>query len=219
MINILSWPGLIPVTSTITAPGRVTPERSKIPDACVSGFIGPAMVVDAHGAALYLLDKSKDNLVSEYQSEACPMLIPVPSHIAEQSEKVPNTINSYRRLTSIGKDWGPFGEALRTRKLLNIQNIGTNPHFKNADKKIHYGVSTIIAPLCYGDKELGILAVANEAGGENFTENDFEVFESKIRGRIFGLESVVYSTACKQQFTASKMEMKELLGKVKTHFR
>ena len=47
---------------------------------------GAAMVVDAHGAALYLLDKSQDNLVSEYQSEACPILVPVPSHLAEQSE-------------------------------------------------------------------------------------------------------------------------------------
>ena len=31
----------------MTAPGRVTPERSKIPVACVPEFIGPAMVVDA----------------------------------------------------------------------------------------------------------------------------------------------------------------------------
>jgi sigma-B regulation protein RsbU (phosphoserine phosphatase) len=161
---------------------------------------GAAMVVDAHGAALYLLDKSKDNLVSEYQSEACPMLIPVPSHIAEQSEKIPNTINSYRRLTSIGKDWGPFGEALRARKLLKIQNIGTNPHFKNADKKIHQGVSTIIAPLCYGEKELGILAVANEGGGENFTENDYEVFQSIAEQSAFALgNSIVHLEAVEKK--------------------
>ena len=161
---------------------------------------GAAMVVDAHGAALYLLDKSQDNLVSEYQSEACPILIPVPSHIAEQSKKVPNTIESYRRLTSIGKDWGPFGESLRTRKLLKIENIGNNPHFKNADAKIHQGVSTIIAPLFYGDKELGILAVANEEGGGIFTENDFEVFQSIAEQSAFALgHSIVHLEAVEKK--------------------
>ena len=161
---------------------------------------GAAMVVDAHGAALYLLDKSQDHLVSEYQSEACPILVPVPSHIAEQSEKVPNTIDSYRRLTSVGKDWGPFGESLRTRKLLSIENIGNNPHFKNAEAKIHQGVSTIIAPLCYGEKELGILAVANEAGGENFTKNDFEVFQSIAEQSAFALgNSIVHLEAIEKK--------------------
>ena len=36
---------------------------------------GAAMVVEAHVAALYLVDKTNDKLVSEYQSEACPILI------------------------------------------------------------------------------------------------------------------------------------------------
>ncbi|MBA72789.1 MAG: GAF domain-containing SpoIIE family protein phosphatase [Verrucomicrobiota bacterium] len=161
---------------------------------------GAAMVVDAHGAALYLLDKSQDNLVSEYQSEACPILVPVPSHIAEQSEKIPNTIDSYRRLTSVGKDWGPFGESLRARKSLHIKNIGNNPHFKNADAKIHKGVSAIIAPLCYGEKELGILAVANEARGENFTKNDFEVFQSIAEQSAFALgNSIVHLEAVEKK--------------------
>ena len=174
---------------------------------------GAAMVVDAHGAALYLLDKTKDKLVPEYQSEACPILIPVPIHIAEQSEKIPNTIHSYRRLTSIGKDWGPFGEALRARKLLKVQNLGTNPHFKNADKKIHQGVSTIIAPLCYGGKELGILAVANEAGGEDFTKNDYEVFQSiaeqsafALGNSIIHLEAVEKKNLEKELNTASEVQ-------------
>ena len=45
LINIFSPPGLLPVTSTIIFPGRVSPERSSIADSCESIFIGPWIVV------------------------------------------------------------------------------------------------------------------------------------------------------------------------------
>ena len=50
-------------------------------------------------------------------------------------------------------------------------------------------------------------------------ESDVESFESKVRSRIFGLESVVYSNACKKQLTDSKNEVKDLLAKIVDHFR
>lgn len=161
---------------------------------------GAAMVVDAHGAALYLLDESNDNLISQYQSEACPILIPVPPHIAEQSAKLPTTLNSYRRLTSVGRDWGPFGEALASRRLLRIDDLSSDPYFKNADTKIHRGVSTIIAPLNYGGKELGILAVANASGAERFTENDYAVFRSVAEQSAFALgNSIIHLEAIEKK--------------------
>ena len=45
LIKILSPPGLLPVTSTIIFPGRVSPERSNIADSCEPVFIGPWIVV------------------------------------------------------------------------------------------------------------------------------------------------------------------------------
>ena len=38
---------------------------------------GVTMVADAHGGALYLLDRSERHLVPQYCSAACPPLIPV----------------------------------------------------------------------------------------------------------------------------------------------
>ncbi len=50
-------------------------------------------------------------------------------------------------------------------------------------------------------------------------ETDFEILEGKIRSRIFGLESVVYEAACKKQFSETKNEIRESLGKVMEHFK
>ena len=47
LIKTLFSPGLLPVTSTTTLPGRVTPDRSKTPVAWLPELIGPAMVVVA----------------------------------------------------------------------------------------------------------------------------------------------------------------------------
>ena len=52
LIKTLLPPGLLPVTWTIIAPGRVTPERSKTPVSCIPEFIGPAIVVDALGISI-----------------------------------------------------------------------------------------------------------------------------------------------------------------------
>ncbi len=50
-------------------------------------------------------------------------------------------------------------------------------------------------------------------------ETDFEELESKIRSKIFSLERVVYSDACRKAASVSKIEVKELLVKVTDHFR
>ena len=84
---------------------------------------GAAVVVDTHGAALYLLDKTGNRLVPQYQSEACPPLIPIPPHITKQAVDAPNTLGSYLKLTSIGSEWGPFGTALSTGQPQFIENL------------------------------------------------------------------------------------------------
>jgi sigma-B regulation protein RsbU (phosphoserine phosphatase) len=161
---------------------------------------GSAMVVEAHGAALYLIDKTNDNLVSQYQSEACPILIPVPEHIAQQAKTTPNTINSYKRLTSIGRKWGPFGEAFASKKIIKINNLAKNPHYEKADQKTHDCVSAIIAPLIYGGKELGILAVANNSDSEKFSQNDYEVFQSIAEQSSFALgNSIIHREAVEKK--------------------
>ncbi|MCP4848879.1 MAG: SpoIIE family protein phosphatase [Verrucomicrobiaceae bacterium] len=148
---------------------------------------GAAMVVDTHGAALYLLDKTGGRLVPQYQSEACPPLIPIPTHITQQSHDAPNTLGSYVRLTSIGCEWGPFGEALSTEQPQFIEDLSAEKSFESADLECHQGVSVIVAPLIYGSKKLGILAVANSSVADRFTKNDYDVFRSVAEQSAFAL--------------------------------
>ena len=152
---------------------------------------GAAVVVDTHGAALYLLDKTGNRLVPQYQSEACPPLIPIPPHITGQARDAPNTLGSYLKLTSIGCEWGPFGLALSTGQPQFIKDLSEEESFQTADLQCHEGVSVIVAPLIYGSKKLGILAVANSALADPFTKNDFDVFRSVAEQSAFALGNAI----------------------------
>ncbi len=50
-------------------------------------------------------------------------------------------------------------------------------------------------------------------------ESEFEASESRLRSRIFGLESTVFSDACKKQLLETKKEIKDLTNKVADNFR
>ena len=50
-------------------------------------------------------------------------------------------------------------------------------------------------------------------------EAEYEALESKVRGKMFNLESVVYLDACKEQLSISKKDQRELLIKVSTHMQ
>lgn len=48
---------------------------------------------------------------------------------------------------------------------------------------------------------------------------NYETLESKLRSKIFGLESVVYSVACRKSLSEAKNDFKELRQKVAKHFK
>ena len=50
-------------------------------------------------------------------------------------------------------------------------------------------------------------------------ESEFEASESRLRSKIFSIESTVFSDACKKQLLESKQEIKELISKVANNFR
>ncbi len=50
-------------------------------------------------------------------------------------------------------------------------------------------------------------------------ESEFEASESRLRSRIFGIESTVFADACKKQFFESKKEIKELTSNVASNFK
>ena len=152
---------------------------------------GIAMVVEASGGALYLLDKSQQRLVPTYLSEACPPLLPIPKKVREQMVKNPNAVTSYLRLTSIERGAGFLGQALSTGKPIKIDRLGEHPEFGKGVAAFRKDVTALVAPLLYGDRELGVLAVGHSTAGNTFSKNDYDVFISAAEQSAFTLGNAI----------------------------
>ena len=158
---------------------------------------GVTMVADAHGGALYLLDRSERHLVPQYCSAACPPLIPVPAATLERAKKRPSTLESYLRMASVERDAGLLGRCLKDSIPLHIKNLRDE---EGDFGEIHQGVSVMVAPLRYGDKVLGVLAVSNGSMGTDFTDNDFAVFRSVAEQSAFSLgTSMIHQEAAEKK--------------------
>src|SRR6188472_1983782 len=62
---------------------------------------GATRILDAHGGALYLVDRTGTKLVPAYISKGCPPLVDVPPHILQQAVVAPIALDSYLQLHPI----------------------------------------------------------------------------------------------------------------------
>src|SRR5437870_5970449 len=62
---------------------------------------GATRILDAHGGALYLADRTGTKLAPAYISKGCPPLVEVPPHILQQAAVTPVALESFLRLHSI----------------------------------------------------------------------------------------------------------------------
>lgn len=151
-------------------------------------------ILDAHGGALYLMDKSDSMLVPGFISKGCPALHEVPDHVLQQAETNHMALESYLRLSSIRRGEGVLGAALvdpRPRLYVEAELI-PNPA---ADNPL-LAHSAMVAPLIYRRKILGVLALANGPMSTPFTEKDMNVFKTIAEQSAFALyNEVVYLEA------------------------
>jgi sigma-B regulation protein RsbU (phosphoserine phosphatase) len=142
-------------------------------------------ILDSHGGALYLADKTGQGMVPVFLSKGCPPLVGVPPHIYEQSEATQVALDSYLKLTSVRMGEGPLG----------LVWSGAKPRIFNADELVELGIarntsmahSVLAAPLLYRRKILGILALANGAMSTPFSTEDLKVFQTITEQSAFAL--------------------------------
>lgn len=142
-------------------------------------------ILDAHGGALYLVDKGDTQLIPGFLSKGCPALHEVPSHILDQAATNHLALESYLRLSPVKRGEGILGSALtdpRPRLYTEEELLGTYP--TNSPLQPH---SAMVAPLVYRRKILGVLALANGATSTPFTEKDLTVFETIAEQSAFAL--------------------------------
>jgi len=143
---------------------------------------GAEHILKGDGGALYLADRSGENLLPAFLSKGCPPLVPLPENLSPGNSSA-GAVESFLRLHAPAIGIGMLGEACKwngprflRRKLdipeaLRAQGLG----------------SLVIGPLHYRQKLLGVLAVARDPSKDPFSETKLELFQAILEQAAFAL--------------------------------
>jgi sigma-B regulation protein RsbU (phosphoserine phosphatase) len=157
---------------------------------------GATRILDAHGGALYVTDRTGGKLTPAFISNGCPPLVDVPSNILHQAAATPVALESYLRLHSITPGEGLIGRVWQTGQFICLNDFSEAPELTKLRGSAFGSASVMAAPLRYGQQDLGVLALANGPGGAPFSQSDFVVFKSLAEQSAFALyNAIIYSMA------------------------
>ncbi|HEY2125169.1 MAG TPA: GAF domain-containing SpoIIE family protein phosphatase [Chthoniobacterales bacterium] len=157
---------------------------------------GATRILDAHGGALYLVDRTGTKLVPAFISKGCPPLVEVPPHILQQATVTPVAVESYLRLHSIMAGDGLMGRVWQAGQPVYLNEFSEVPELAKLRDSALSTAAVMIAPLLYGKQNLGLLALGNGPMGAPFTQSDFVVFKSISEQSAFALyNAIIYSEA------------------------
>jgi sigma-B regulation protein RsbU (phosphoserine phosphatase) len=161
---------------------------------------GATRITDAHGGSLYLVDRSGKVLVPSFVSKDCPPLVEVPLQISQQSLSAPQAMQNYIRLHTVKPGEGLLGAVWERKEPLFLSSKDADPRMERLRDASLEIDSVMIAPLVYGNQNLGVLAVANGPMSMPFSPSDFLVFQSIVEQSAFALyNAVVYSEASEKR--------------------
>jgi phosphoserine phosphatase RsbU/P len=157
---------------------------------------GATRITDAHGGALYLVDRTGKMLVPSFISKDCPPMVEVPRSISQQSLTSPLALESYLRLHTVKSGEGLLGAVWERKEPLFLSSKDADPRLERLRDLAVEMDSIMIAPLVYANQNLGVLAVGNGPMSTPFSPSDFLVFQSIVEQSAFALyNAVVYSEA------------------------
>jgi phosphoserine phosphatase RsbU/P len=157
---------------------------------------GATRILDAHGGALYITDRTGSKLTPAFVSKGCPPLVDVPPNILQQAAATPIALESYLRLHSVTPGEGMIGRVLQTGQSLCLNDLSEVPELVKLRGSAFGTASVMAAPLSYGKQDLGVLAIANGPLGAPFSQGDFVVFKSIAEQSAFALyNAIIYSMA------------------------
>jgi phosphoserine phosphatase RsbU/P len=157
-------------------------------------------ILDAHGGALYMVDRTGTRLKPAYLSKGCPPLVEVPGHILQQAASTPIALDSYLRSHLINAGEGLLGRTWTSGEALHLVNLEHVPELANLRETALGTASVMVTPLLYGRQNMGILAVANGPMSAAFSASDFVVFKSISEQSAFALyNAIIYSEASEKK--------------------
>ncbi len=157
---------------------------------------GGTRILDAHGGALYLADRTGTKLIPAFISKGCPPLVDVPPHILQQAAAAPVALESYLRLHNVAMGEGLIGSVWQTGQPVCLNELSEAPELAKLRGSSFGAASVMVGPLLYGKQNMGVLALANGPMGRGFSQSDFVVFKSIAEQSAFALyNAIIYSEA------------------------
>jgi sigma-B regulation protein RsbU (phosphoserine phosphatase) len=157
---------------------------------------GATRILDAHGGALYVTDRTGAKLTPAFISKGCPPLVDVPQNILQQAAATPIALESFLRLHTIGPGEGLIGRVWQTGQAVCLSEFSEAPELAKLRESAFGSASVMATSLRYGDQDLGVLALANGPMGAPFSQAEFVVFKSIAEQSAFALyNAIIYSMA------------------------
>jgi sigma-B regulation protein RsbU (phosphoserine phosphatase) len=157
---------------------------------------GATRILDAHGGALYVADRTGAKLTPAFISKGCPPLVEVPQTILQQAAATPIALESFLRLHTVGPGEGLVGRVWQTGQSVCLSEFSEAPELAKLRGSAFGSASVMAASLRYGDQDLGVLALASGPMGAPFSQGDFVVFKSIAEQSAFALyNAIIYSMA------------------------
>src|ERR1700741_3026989 len=88
---------------------------------------GATRILDAHGGALYVTDRTGGKLTPAFISKGCPPLVDIPTNILQQAAANPVALESFLRLHSIGATEGLIGRVWQTGQAVCLNEFSEAP--------------------------------------------------------------------------------------------
>ena len=157
---------------------------------------GATRILDAHGGALYMADRTGAKLVPAFISKGCPPLVEVPADILQQAAATPIALESYLRLQSVPLGEGTIGRVWQAGQSVCLNELSEAPELAKLRDTSFGTASMMVSALLYGKQNMGVLALANGPMGAPFSQSDFVVFKSIAEQSAFALyNAIIYSEA------------------------
>ena len=157
---------------------------------------GATRVLDAHGGALYMADRTGTKLQPAFISKGCPPLVEVPADVLTQAAANPAALESYVRLHAIAVGEGTIGRVWQLGEQVCLNELSQAPDLASLRNSSFGATSLTVGALLYAKQNMGVLAVANGPNGAPFSQSDFVVFKSIAEQSAFALyNAIIYSEA------------------------
>jgi sigma-B regulation protein RsbU (phosphoserine phosphatase) len=87
---------------------------------------GATRILDAHGGALYVIERGGARLLPAFISKGCPPLIDVPPHIIQQAASTPVALDSYLRTHNV--KWAKeFSDRVHSEQAALLSDVQAAP--------------------------------------------------------------------------------------------